>query len=138
MCDGALSGGRHPSIVAIDVCRATCYNLRVEPPFEPLKDERICSKLKFATADTEGVYNGLDTPRTRRLLPNELHEKAAQIMDRLASARELRDLSSPGLRLEKLGGKRDGQYSVRVNEQYRICFRWVNAEAVDVEITDYH
>ncbi|HET6896236.1 MAG TPA: type II toxin-antitoxin system RelE/ParE family toxin [Candidatus Baltobacteraceae bacterium] len=94
--------------------------------------------MKFATGDTECVYNGLDTPRTRRLLPADLHEKAAQIMDRLLAAHDLRDLSAPGLRLEKLSGKRAGQYSVRINEQYRVCFRWVNAEAVDVEITDYH
>jgi proteic killer suppression protein len=44
----------------------------------------------------------------------------------------------PGNRLKRLGGNRFGQYSIRINDQYRICFRWVNDEATLVEITDYH
>jgi toxin HigB-1 len=55
------------------------------------------------------------------------------------SAAELRDLASPPAnRLEALKGKRAGQYSVRINGQYRICFRWKSGHAFDVEITDYH
>jgi len=53
-------------------------------------------------------------------------------------ARELRDLANPGNRLEKLRGGREGQYSVRINQQWRICFRWRDGDAFDVEIVDYH
>lgn len=56
----------------------------------------------------------------------------------LDEAESLRDLSIPGLRLEKLAGDRAGQYSIRVNDQYRICFAWRDGDAFDVEITDYH
>ena len=59
-------------------------------------------------------------------------------MDRLNSAVSLRSLSLPGLQLEKLRGDRAGQHSIRINDQYRICFRWTDAGAEDVEIVDYH
>jgi len=66
-------------------------------------------------------------------------EKAARIkLALLDSATSLRDLSLPGLRLEKLAGDRAGQHSIRINDQFRLCFRWVDSEALDVEITDYH
>ena len=52
---------------------------------------------------------------------------------------ELLDLKAPpNNRLEKLKGDRNGQYSIRVNDQYRICFRWENGDSFDVELTDYH
>jgi proteic killer suppression protein len=55
------------------------------------------------------------------------------------SAAELRDLASvPANRLEALKGDRKGQFSVRINNQYRVCFRWKDGDAFDVEITDYH
>jgi proteic killer suppression protein len=56
----------------------------------------------------------------------------------LHAATSLMDLSLPGLRLEKLSGDRAGQYSIRINDQFRICFHWRNGDAYDVEITDYH
>jgi proteic killer suppression protein len=57
----------------------------------------------------------------------------------LDEAGELRDLQGiPGNRLEKLGGDRKGQHSIRVNQQWRICFRWKKGDAYDVEIVDYH
>ncbi|MBI4828391.1 MAG: type II toxin-antitoxin system RelE/ParE family toxin [Nitrospinae bacterium] len=57
----------------------------------------------------------------------------------LQMAASLSDLAAfPGNRLEKLKGKRNGQYSVRINDQFRICFRFENGDAFDVEITDYH
>ena len=57
----------------------------------------------------------------------------------LDAAESLNDLSAiPGNRLEKLLGDRKGQYSIRVNDQYRICFRWESGEACDVELVDYH
>jgi proteic killer suppression protein len=66
-------------------------------------------------------------------------EKAARLkLGFLDSAVALADLTLPGLRLEKLAGNRAGQYSIRVNEQYRICFRWKDGDAYEVEVTDYH
>ena len=67
-------------------------------------------------------------------------EKAARIkLGFLDSARDLNDLSqTPGLRLEKLSGSRKGQYSIRVNDQYRVCFEWRADGAYEVEVTDYH
>lgn len=57
----------------------------------------------------------------------------------LQVAEKLSDLKiPPGNRLEPLKGKRKGQHSIRINDQYRICFRWVTSGATDVEITDYH
>jgi proteic killer suppression protein len=56
----------------------------------------------------------------------------------LNTAQSQRDLSLPGLRLEKLKGTRGSQYSIRVNNQYRLCFRWKDDDAHDVELTDYH
>ena len=57
----------------------------------------------------------------------------------LNNSRNIRDLrESPGNRLKKLKGNRNGQYSIRVNDQWRICFRWDGSDAWDVEITDYH
>lgn len=58
------------------------------------------------------------------------------ILDAAETVNDLR--IPPGNRLEKLSGNRDGQYSIRVNEQWRICFRWTAAGAADVEIVDYH
>ena len=58
--------------------------------------------------------------------------------DRLDAVWDLNQLSIPSYRLEKLRGDRAGQYSIRINRQYRICFRWKAPDAWDVEITDYH
>lgn len=57
----------------------------------------------------------------------------------LDAARELRDLSdTPGNRLEKLGGNRKGQYSIRINAQWRVCFVWKAGDAFEMEVEDYH
>ncbi len=84
---------------------------------------------------------------TERLFHREPVKKFARPLQRSAlrklllvdAAESLEDLRvPPGNRLEKLSGDREGQYSIRVNEQWRICFRWFEAGAEDVEITDYH
>jgi len=56
----------------------------------------------------------------------------------LDAATSLEDLRVPPNRLEKLSGKRSGQYSIRINDQWRVCFRWKEGDAFDVEIVDYH
>jgi toxin HigB-1 len=66
-------------------------------------------------------------------------EKAARIrLELLDAATALRDLELPGLRLEALKGERKGQHSIRINDQFRICFEWRDGDAHDVEIVDYH
>ena len=66
-------------------------------------------------------------------------EKSARVrLEILDAATSLRDLDLPGFRLEVLKGDRKGQYSIRINDQYRICFMWLDADAYDVEIVDYH
>ncbi|MEI6504208.1 MAG: type II toxin-antitoxin system RelE/ParE family toxin, partial [Armatimonadota bacterium] len=75
---------------------------------------------------------------TRRL-PPELHRRALRKLVMLEAAAELADLRvPPGNRLEKLAGDRRGQHSIRLNDQWRICFVWQEGEAHDVEIVDYH
>ncbi|WP_275789287.1 type II toxin-antitoxin system RelE/ParE family toxin [Pararhizobium gei] len=71
--------------------------------------------------------------------PADLVRKAQQLLIFLNAAADIRDLRSPpGNRLEKLSGDRDGQYSIRINQQWRICFDWSEGGADDVEIVDYH
>ena len=73
----------------------------------------------------------------RRAYGGELEkERRLLILDAAESLDDLR--SPPGNRLEKLAGNRAGQHSIRVNDQWRICFRWEGGEAYDVELTDYH
>lgn len=95
--------------------------------------------MEIADKSTADIYEGNDTPRARRALPVNLHEKAAGLLDRLSAATKPSDLRVPNSnRLEKLTGDRAGQWSVRINDQYRICFAWVDGQAVRVEIVDYH
>lgn len=75
---------------------------------------------------------------TRRL-PPDLQRPALRKLVLLDAAESLDDLRvPPGNRLEPLGGARRGQHSIRINDQWRLCFRWVDGEAEDVEIVDYH
>ncbi len=94
--------------------------------------------VSFSDKGTEDIFDGEDSKLARKTLPIRLHGKGAKTLDRLNSAVSLRSLSLPGLRLEKLKGDRAGQHSIRINDQYRICFRWSDAGAEDVEIVDYH
>jgi proteic killer suppression protein len=74
-----------------------------------------------------------------RGFPPDLVVTARRKLKWLDSAASLRDLASPpGNRLESLSGDRQGQHSIRINDQWRICFRWSNGGADDVEIVDYH
>ena len=74
-----------------------------------------------------------------RRLPADLHRVAWRKLAILDAAEHLEDLRiPPGNRLEKLKGDREGQYSLRINDQWRICFRWREGDAYEVEIVDYH
>jgi len=82
------------------------------------------------------VQRLLDRQFSRRL---QAIERIARVrLALLDTATSLRDLNLPGLRLEALKGNRLGQYSIRINDQYRICFEWRDGDAHNVEIVDYH
>lgn len=91
--------------------------------------------LSFSDRDTEALWEG-QTPRSLTAIAKQARRK----LDYIHAARELRDLlAPPGNRLEALRGDRAGQHSIRVNDQWRVCFRWRDGEgAYDVEIVDYH
>jgi proteic killer suppression protein len=88
---------------------------------------------------TERINSGEISKQTRKLLPVELHRKAQVKLAVLGAATGLNDLLElRGNRFEALKGDRKGQYSIRINDQYRICFEWQGNNAYNVEITDYH
>ncbi len=87
----------------------------------------------FKDAEAEKIFNGL---RSRRF--GAVAKIAYRKLAFLHSASTLHDLKSPGLHLEALKGDRLGQYSIRINERYRICFVWQAGKAANVEIVDYH
>jgi len=87
----------------------------------------------FGSKDTEHLF------QRQRVARFQAFEGTAQ--RRLAFLNQIRlldDLKSPGFRLEALRGDRTGQHSIRINDQWRVCFRWENGDATDVEIVDYH
>jgi proteic killer suppression protein len=89
----------------------------------------------FADADTELLW---DTGKSRRI-PASLRSSALKKLLILRRATQLHDLAvPPGNRLEALTGDRKGQHSIRINDQFRICFVWTGGDAFDVEIVDYH
>lgn len=89
----------------------------------------------FADKETERLFA---TERSRRLPPDILFRALAQI-NRLHAATSIEDLSSPPAnRLEPLKGDRVGQWSIRINQQWRLCFRFIEGDAFNVEIVDYH
>jgi len=95
--------------------------------------------LSFADSATEDVFDGVDSRRARQAYPSVLWPAVARKLDQLNPVRDLRELTvPPGTRLEALRGNRRGQHSIRINAQYRICFRWEEGYADDVEVTDYH
>ena len=93
----------------------------------------------FADAATADLFNGVDSRRARQACPSSLWTVVARKLTQLNRVREQRELAvPPGNRLEALKGARRGQHSIRINDQYRICFRWEDGYADDVEVTDYH
>lgn len=95
--------------------------------------------VSFREGGTEDLFNGLNTRSARRTCPRQLWNVARRKLDLLDSAAALGDLAvPPGNRLERLSGDRKGQFSIRINEQFRICFVWTAAGPEQVEVTDYH
>ena len=88
----------------------------------------------FQNKDTETLF---DDQLVRRF--EAFERPARRKLHYLHGAKTLQDLlTPPGNRLEGLSGNREGQYSIRINDQWRICFRWIDGDAYDVEIVDYH
>ena len=89
---------------------------------------------RFRCAETERIHQGVASPK----FPPDIQNTARRKLRYLNEATDLKDLlAPPGNRLEKLTADREGQHSIRVNDQWRICFRWDDG-AHDVEIVDYH
>lgn len=92
----------------------------------------------FGNRATDDLFHGRNTARVRRL-PGDVVKRAVRKLDMVRAAAELEDLRAPpGNRLQALRGDRKGFHSVRVNDQWRIVFRWRDGNAWDVELTDYH
>jgi proteic killer suppression protein len=94
--------------------------------------------VSFSDGATEALFHG-EGGKAIRGLPPEIRSVAVRKLEMLNAARELRDLlAPPGNRLEALRGDLNGKHSIRVNEQWRVVFRWESGDAHEVEIVDYH
>ncbi len=95
--------------------------------------------VSFFDQATEDIFNGKSSRLARKACPQTLWRIAQRKLDQLDSIQTLDELKiPPGNRLESLFGDRRDQFSIRINEKYRICFKWSTAGPVDVEIVDYH
>jgi toxin HigB-1 len=102
--------------------------------------------VSFKNQGTEDVFNGKNTQEARKICPASICKVATRKLDQLNAAATLNDLRiPPNNRLEALAGdsfqdasRRKGQHSIRINDQYRICFIWNSSGANQVEIVDYH
>ena len=93
----------------------------------------------FKDKATEDIFNGVASKQARKACPQPLWRIAIRKLDQLDSVVALDELKvPPGNRLEALSGDRGGEYSIRINQQYRICFKWGNNGPFDAQITDYH
>ncbi len=88
----------------------------------------------FRCKDTERLFD--DQPSRRFRAIEKVTRRKLEMLDAAENLQELR--RAPGNRLEALKGRRIGQFSIRINDQWRICFRWQGGDAEDVEIVDYH
>jgi toxin HigB-1 len=95
--------------------------------------------VDFHDQGVEDVFNGVDSRAANKTCPKPLWGVCRRKLDQLDSVTQLSELRvPPGNRLEALKGNRQGQHSIRVNDQYRVCFIWSEAGPTSVEITDYH
>ena len=93
----------------------------------------------FKAAGTEDIFDGTASQAARRCCTQSIWPVARRKLDQINRVREINELKvPPGNRLERLKGDRENQYSIRINQQYRICFIWEKGHAYEIEITDYH
>ena len=90
---------------------------------------------RFKDKNAEAIFSG----KTVKKLPHDVQRRALLRVNRIVTTATLEDLSQPpSHRLKALQGDRKGQHSIRINDQYRVCFIWDNGMAWEIEITDYH
>ena len=95
--------------------------------------------VSFKDKASEDIFNGVASKQARKACPQSLWSVAARKLDQLDSVTALDELKvPPGNRFEALSGNRSGEYSIRINQQYRICFKWGENGPLDVGVTDYH
>ena len=95
--------------------------------------------MRFADRGTQDLYNGIGSKAARDVVPPSLRQKALDKLTILESAANLGQLRvPPGNRLEALRGDRVGQHSIRINDQFRVCFVWTVEGPAEIEIVDYH
>lgn len=93
----------------------------------------------FKNQGKEDIFDGENTKAARKTCPETIWKTAGRKLDQLDSVESLEELRvPPANRLETLRGDRKGQYSIRINDRYRVCFVWKDDEPEDVEIVDYH
>ncbi len=93
----------------------------------------------FGDKGSKDLYDGVDSTAARKRCPKNLWSTAQRKLDQINRAADPNDLSvPPGNMLEKLKHDRKGQMSIRINQRYRVCFRWENGDAYEVEVVDYH
>ena len=93
----------------------------------------------FKGTGTEDIFNGVDSKAARKTCPQNAWKVARRKLELLDSAAQLRELAvPPGNGLEQLSQDRAGQHSIRINDQYRVCFVWSDAGPTGVEVVDYH
>jgi proteic killer suppression protein len=88
----------------------------------------------FKCRDTERLFNDIEVSRFKAI--SRIARRKLEMLNAAVSLQSLR--IPPGNRLEQLKGNRRGQFSIRINDQWRICFKWQGGDAFDVEIVDYH
>jgi proteic killer suppression protein len=117
--------------------RRSAIEIQLDIAWVPCYREHMIRSFKNQGA--EDIFDGKNSKAARKLCPRGLWSIAARKLEQVDSATNLDDLKiPPGNRLEALSGNRDGQYSIRINDQYRVCFEWSNGNADNVEIVDYH
>lgn len=95
--------------------------------------------LSFSNQGTEDIFNRKSSKAARKVCPETIWRVAQRKLDQLNAAVSRASLAiPPGNRLEALSRERRGQHSIRINEQYRVCFKWTDKGAEGVEIADYH
>lgn len=95
--------------------------------------------ISFRNKGTEDIFNGKNTKEARKICPRSIWKSATRKLDQVDSVVSLDELRvPPGNMLESLKGDRQEEYSIRINDQFRICFKWSDFGPELVEITDYH
>jgi toxin HigB-1 len=93
----------------------------------------------FKNPGTADIFDGVNSKAARKICPESIWRVAVRKLDQIDSVITIDELAvPPGNHLEKLSGDREGQYSIHINDRYRICFEWSESDAQAVEIVDYH